>query len=57
LDEVAKAAPGEQVTEVLDRFSAAADGQILVIDQGELVGLLSPSDITRALKATPARRR
>jgi Zn-dependent protease len=57
LDEVAKAAPGEQVTEVLDRFSAAADGQILVIDQGELVGLLSPSDITRALRATPARRR
>jgi CBS-domain-containing membrane protein len=57
LDEVAKAAPGEQVTEVLDRFSGAADGQILVMDDGELVGVLSPSDITRALRATPARRR
>jgi Zn-dependent protease len=57
LDEVAKAAPGEQVTEVLDRFSSAADSQILVIDGGELVGLLSPSDIARALKSSPARRR
>jgi len=50
LDEVARAAPGEPVTEVLDRLSGAAGGQILVIDGGELVGLLSPSDIARALR-------
>jgi Zn-dependent protease len=51
MDEVAKASPGEPVTAVLDRFSPADDGQILVMDGGELVGLLSPSDIARALRA------
>jgi Zn-dependent protease len=54
LDEFARATPGELVTEILDRFSVAADGQILVMDGGELVGLLSPGDITRALKAARA---
>ncbi|HLQ17120.1 MAG TPA: site-2 protease family protein [Candidatus Eisenbacteria bacterium] len=54
MDEVAKASPGEPVTAVLDRFSPADDGQILVMDGGGLVGLLSPGDITRALKAARA---
>ncbi|HEV2034434.1 MAG TPA: site-2 protease family protein [Candidatus Dormibacteraeota bacterium] len=54
MDEVAKAAPGEPVTAVLDRFSPTDDGQMLVMDGGELVGLLSPGDITRALRAKPA---
>jgi len=54
MDEVAKASPGEPVTAVLDRFSPADDGQMLVIDGGALVGLLSPGDITRALRAARA---
>ncbi len=54
MDEVAKASPGEPATAVLDRFSPADDGQMLVIDGGVLVGLLSPGDITRALKAARA---
>ena len=49
LDEVAKASPGEPVAAVLDRFSPSNDGQMLVIDGGQLVGRLSPADITRAL--------
>ena len=49
IDEVAKASPGELLTAVLDRLSAADDGQILVVDGGKLVGMLSPADITRAL--------
>jgi Zn-dependent protease/CBS domain-containing protein len=50
MDEVAKASPGEAVVAVLDRFSPSDDGQVLVIDGGgNLVGMLSPSDITRAL--------
>jgi len=49
LDEVAKASPGEPVTAVLDRFSPSNDGQMLVIDGGQLVGRLSPADITSAL--------
>jgi predicted transcriptional regulator len=49
LDEVAKASPGEPVAAVLDRFSPSSDSQMLVIDGGQLVGRLSPADITRAL--------
>jgi Zn-dependent protease/CBS domain-containing protein len=51
MDDVAKASPGEPVVAVLDRFSPSDDGQVLVIDGGKLVGMLSPSDITRALGA------
>ncbi|MEO8744389.1 MAG: site-2 protease family protein [Candidatus Dormiibacterota bacterium] len=50
MDRVAKAAPGEPVTAVLDRFSPADDGQMLVIDGGQLVGMLSPADINQALR-------
>jgi Zn-dependent protease len=57
IDEVAKATPDEQVSVVLDRFSKSNEGQVLVMDGGELVGLLSPGDITRALEATPPRGR
>jgi Zn-dependent protease len=54
MDEVAKAAPGEPVTEVLDRLSPSNEGQMLVIDGGRLVGMLSPGDIARALRAPSA---
>jgi Zn-dependent protease len=56
MDQVAKASPDEQVSAVLDRFSASGDGQMLVIDGGKLVGTLSPTDITRALGTARARR-
>jgi Zn-dependent protease len=49
MDRIATARPGEQLTAVLDRFSASDDGQMLVMDDGKLVGTLSPADITRAL--------
>ncbi len=55
IESVAKAAPGEPVTSVLERFSAADDGQVLVIDGGRLVGMLSPTDVTRALATSRAR--
>jgi CBS domain-containing protein len=54
MDEVAKAAPGEPVTAVLDRLSPSNEGQMLVIDGGRLVGMLSPGDIARALRAPSA---
>jgi CBS domain-containing protein len=37
------------VTAVLDRVGRSDEGQVLVIDSGKLVGLLSPTDITRVL--------
>jgi Zn-dependent protease len=48
LDAVPHAAPGEQLAAVLGRF-ASGDGNMLVLDGGRLVGLLTPADITRAL--------
>jgi len=47
--EVAKASPNEQVVAVLDRFPPD-DGQMLVLDGGKLVGMLSPTDVARALR-------
>ncbi|HXM72441.1 MAG TPA: site-2 protease family protein [Candidatus Dormibacteraeota bacterium] len=49
MDEVAKASPNEPVIAVLDRFRQSDAGQMLVIDGGKLVGILSPTDVTRAL--------
>ena len=52
MDQVAQASSGEPVTAVLDRVGRSDEGQVLVIDGGRLVGLLSPTDITRALAAS-----
>ena len=57
MDAVAKASPGEPVTAVLERMSPADEGQMLVIDGGQLVGLLSPADIARAVRGAPSRGR
>jgi Zn-dependent protease len=51
MDEVAKASPGEAVTAVLDRLSPSHGGQMLVMDGGELVGMLSPEDVARAVRS------
>jgi len=48
--DVPKASPDEQVTAVLERFPQSDDGQMLVIDGGKLVGTLSSTDVTRALR-------
>jgi CBS domain-containing protein len=55
LDAIPQAAPGEPVTEVLSRF-ASGDGHMLVMDDGRLVGLLTPADISRAIGDSVLRR-
>ena len=55
LDQLAQAAPGESVSAVIPRFARSTDGQVLVVDGGRLVGVISPSDITRVLAAAGAR--
>jgi Zn-dependent protease/CBS domain-containing protein len=47
LAETAVVAPGESVSEVMRRMQEQADTRALVIDRGELVGIVSPSDIVR----------
>ncbi len=55
LDEVPHAAPAEPVSAIVNRF-LSSDGLVLVLEGGRLVGLVTPTDITRLL-GDGARRR
>ncbi|MGH3645572.1 MAG: site-2 protease family protein [Micromonosporaceae bacterium] len=48
--ELALAAPDEELTELLPRLSRCADGRALVVAGDKLVGIVSPSDISRAVQ-------
>jgi Zn-dependent protease/CBS domain-containing protein len=50
------AAPDDLVLDVLRRAAVGGGGRILVCDEGALVGIVSPSDITRALELADSRR-
>jgi Zn-dependent protease/CBS domain-containing protein len=50
LSEVARATPDEPVSSVLPRLSACSEGRALVFAGGQLVGIVSPSDMSRALQ-------
>jgi Zn-dependent protease len=54
LSEVATASENELLTDLLPRLSACADGRALVMSEGRLVGIVSPSDITRSVRDTVA---
>lgn len=49
-DELVLADPGEQLLDLLPRLSDCADGRALVVVEGRLVGIVSPSDISRAVQ-------
>jgi Zn-dependent protease len=48
IPDVAIAAPRDSLVSVLDRLTPDAGGRALVLDHGELVGILTPTDIARA---------
>jgi Zn-dependent protease/predicted transcriptional regulator len=50
LSEVARAAPDEPVASVLPRLNACSEGRALVFADGQLAGIVSPSDMSRALQ-------
>jgi Zn-dependent protease/predicted transcriptional regulator len=50
LSEVARATPDEPVSDVLPRLSACSEGRALVFAGGQLAGIVSPSDMSRALQ-------
>ncbi len=50
LSEVAQASPDESVADVLPSLNECSEGRALVLDDGHLVGIVSPSDINRALQ-------
>ncbi|MEU2611151.1 site-2 protease family protein [Micromonospora sp. NPDC007271] len=49
-DDLVLAKPDEQLTDLLPRLSACADGRALVVMEQRLVGIVSPSDISRAVQ-------
>lgn len=49
-DELTLASPHEPVTELLPRLHKCGDGRALVTEDGHLVGIVSPSDISRAIQ-------
>ena len=50
VSEVARATPDEPVADVLSRLNACSENRALVFDDGHLAGIVSPSDISRALE-------
>jgi Zn-dependent protease/CBS domain-containing protein len=55
LHDVAVAAPGEPLSELLPRMSACSEGRALVVEHGHLRGIVSPSDIVRQLEISELR--
>ena len=53
---VNRADPDELVLDVLRRADPAADPRVLVLRGGRLVGILAPSDVTRAVRSAEAAR-
>jgi Zn-dependent protease/predicted transcriptional regulator len=50
VSEVARATPDEPVADVLPRLNDCSEGRALVFDDGRLVGIVSPADISHALE-------
>lgn len=49
VDDVALARPDELLVDLLPRLNDCADGRALVFDDGRLVGIVTPTDVTRIL--------
>jgi Zn-dependent protease len=50
LSQVARATPDEPVADVLPRLNACSEGRALVFTDGQLAGIVSSADISRALE-------
>ena len=50
MDELATATPDEPVSEVLPRLNRCGEHRALVVSEGRLVGILTPTDISRAVQ-------
>ena len=49
ISQVPNARPEEDLAALIERLGAAIDQRVLVFDQGQLVGIVSPVDVTRML--------
>ncbi len=55
VDEVPTARPDEPLAELLPRMAGCADGRALVVDDGRVVGIVSPTDIAHQLEVIDLR--
>ena len=53
--EVATARPDEPLADLMPRMSQCADGRALVVEDGKVVGLVSPTDVARRLELADLR--
>jgi CBS domain-containing protein len=49
ISQVPTTRPGEALAALMERLGAAFDQRVLVFDQGQLVGIVSPADVARIL--------
>jgi CBS-domain-containing membrane protein len=56
LDSVSTASPADPATNLLGVSDGCSQGRTLVIDSGRLVGIISPSDVSRLLQRSASRR-
>lgn len=56
LDRVSKVSPADPATNLLDQSESCSEGRTLVVDNGRLMGIVSPSDINRMLQRSVAGR-
>jgi len=56
LDKVSTATPADPATNLLDVSDGCSEGRTLVVDNGLLVGIISPSDISRLMQRSLAGR-
>jgi Zn-dependent protease/predicted transcriptional regulator len=58
MSDVPVASPGEPLTELIPRLNRGDDGRALVLDDdGHLIGIVSPADVTRAIDRAAVRSR
>lgn len=55
LDDVPIARPDDPLADLLPRMSGCSDGRALVMDDGQLIGLVSPTDVMRRLEVNQLR--
>lgn len=54
-EDVATASPDEPLVDVLPRMAGCADGRVVVVEGGRVVGILSPRDVARQLELSDLR--
>lgn len=55
MEELATARPSDRLIDLLPRLNACGEGRALVVDDGRLVGIVTPADVTRAVEVARLR--